>query len=128
MVEENQQELIDKLSMFEQQIRQFQEQINAIENGIVELEALGFGLDEIKNPEGKEIMAPVGRGIFVKSKIISNDFIVDVGGKNLVTKSVSETKEMINEQVEKLRSVKGELETGLEEIGKEAERIIGNGK
>ena len=114
--------------MFEQQIRQFQEQINAIENGIVELEALGFGLDEIKNPEGKEIMAPVGRGIFVKSKIISNDFIVDVGGKNLVTKSVSETKEMINEQVEKLRSVKGELETGLEEIGKEAERIIGNGK
>ena len=128
MVEENQQELIYKLSMFEQQIRQFQEQINAIENGIVELEALGFGLDEIKNPEGKEIMAPVGRGIFVKSKIISNDFIVDVGGKNLVTKSVSETKEMINEQVEKLRSVKGELETGLEEIGKEAERIIGNGK
>ena len=114
--------------MFEQQIRQLQEQINAIENGIVELEALGFGLDEIKSPEGKEIMTPVGRGIFVKSKIISNDFIVDVGGKNLVTKSVSETQEMINEQVEKLKSVKGELETGLEEIGKEAERIIGNGK
>src|SRR3989344_3428888 len=125
MAEDNQQELLFKLSMFEQQIRQLQEQINAVENGILELESLNFGLDELKNSEGKEIMSPVGRGIFVKSKIISEKLTVDVGGKNFVKKSVPETQEMIREQVVKLKSVKQELEIGLEEIGKEVQKVVG---
>jgi len=125
MAEENQQELLYKLSIFEQQIRQLQEQINAVENGILELESLNFGLDELKNSEGKEIMSPVGRGIFVKSKIISEKLTVDVGGKNFVKKSVPETQEMIREQVVKLKSVKQELEIGLEEIGKEVQKVVG---
>ena len=102
-----------------------QEQINAVENGILELESLNFGLDELKNSEGKEIMSPVGRGIFVKSKIISEKLTVDVGGKNFVKKSVPETQEMIREQVVKLKSVKQELEIGLEEIGKEVQKVVG---
>ena len=127
-MEEKQQELLFKLSVFEQQIRQLQQQINAIEQGILELESLNIGLDEIKNSEGKEIFAPIGRGIFVKSKILSDDLTVDVGGKNFVKKSVPETKEMIKKQVEKLEEIKKDLNNNLFEIGKEAERLIGDGK
>src|SRR3989344_3619465 len=125
MAEDNQQELLFKLSMFEQQIRQLQEQINAVENGILELESLGFGLEELKNSEGKEIMAPVGRGIFLKSKILSKDLIVDIGQKNFVKKSVPETQKMIGEQVERLKNVRQELELGLEEMGREVQKMIG---
>lgn len=125
MTEENQQELLFKLSMFEQQIRQLQEQINAIENGIMELESLGFGLEELKNSEGKEIMAPVGRGIFLKSKIVSEDLLVDIGQRNFVKKSVDETRKMISLQVENLKNVKQELENGLEDIGKEVQKTVG---
>lgn len=124
-MDKNQQELIFRLSMFEQQIRQLQEQIRAIEEGIVELESLNFGLDEISEGEGKELMAPLGRGIFVKTKLISKDLIVDVGGKNFVKKSAEETQEMIKKQVEKLEEVKKELNKGLEEIEKEIRRVIG---
>jgi len=125
MAEDNQQELLFKLSMFEQQIRQLQEQINAVENGILELESLGFGLEELKNSEGKEIMAPVGRGIFLKSKIASGDLVVDIGQKNFVKKSVPETQKMIGEQVERLKNVRQELELGLEEMGREVQKMIG---
>ena len=125
MTEDNQQELLFKLSMFEQQIRQLQEQINAVENGILELESLGFGLEELKNSEGKEIMAPVGRGIFLKSKIASGDLVVDIGQKNFVKKSVPETQKMIGEQVERLKNVRQELELGLEEMGREVQKMIG---
>jgi len=124
-MEENNQEFLFKLSMFEQQIGQMQQQINAVEEGIVELDSLNIGLSEINNSEGKEILAPVGRGIFIKSKITSENLIVDVGGRNFVKKSVSETQEIIKKQIEKLEEIKKELAKGLEDIGKEAEKIIG---
>ena len=125
LMEENNQEFLFKLSMFEQQIGQMQQQINAVEEGIVELDSLNIGLNEINNSEGKEILAAVGRGIFIKSKITSENLVVDVGGRNFVKKSVSETKEIIKKQIEKLEEIKKELAKGLEEIGREAEKIIG---
>ena len=124
-MENEQQELLFKLSVFEQQIRQLQQQINSIDEGMVELESLYVGLDEMKNSNGKESFSPIGRGIFVKSKIISEDLLVDVGGRNFVKKSVEETKGMIKKQIEKLDEIRKDLNNNLFEIGKEAEKLIG---
>ena len=121
---EKQQELIYKLSLFEHQMRQMQEQIEAIEQGINELGSLNFGLDELKGNTGKEILAPLGRGIFIKANLISEDLIVDVGGKNFVKKSIPKTKEIIEEQIKKLVSVKGELNENLEKMSKEMENTL----
>ena len=124
-MENEQQELLFKLSVFEQQIRQLQQQIGSIDEGMVELESLFVGLDEIKNSEGKESFSPIGRGIFVKSKILSEDLLVDVGGRNFVKKSVSETQDVIKKQIEKLEEIRKDLNNNLFEIGKEAEKLIG---
>ncbi|MBI4116682.1 prefoldin subunit alpha [Candidatus Pacearchaeota archaeon] len=123
-MEENNQELIFKLSIFEQQIRQLQQQISAVDEGIIELETLDFGIDELKTSKGKEILAPVGRGIFIKAKVESEDLTVDVGGRVFVKKSVEDTQETIKKQIEKLKEVKDELNKNLEEIGKEVERVM----
>lgn len=124
-MENEQQELLFKLSVFEQQIRQLQQQIGSIDEGIVELESLSVGLEDIKNSEGKESFSPIGRGIFVKSKIVSEDLLVDVGGRNFVKKSVDETREMIKKQIEKLEEIRKDLNNNLFEVGKEAEKLIG---
>ena len=119
MEQEKQQELIFKLSMFEQQIGQLQEQMNAVEKGINDLGALNFGLDELKGSVGKEIISPLGRGIFVKGEIKSEDLIVDIGGKNFVKKNIPETKEIIEEQIKKLIAIKEDLNDNLERISEE---------
>ena len=124
-MENEQQELLFKLSVFEQQIRQLQQQTGSIDEGIVELESLFVGLDEMKSSEGKESFSPIGRGIFVKSKILSEDLLVDVGGRNFVKKSVSETQDVIKKQIEKLEEIRKDLNNNLFEIGKEAEKLIG---
>jgi len=118
-MEKNQEELMYKLSMYEQQIQQLQQQLQAIEQAIVEMNSLVLGLDELIGSKDKEILAPIGRGIFVKTKLISEDLTVDVGGKNFVKKSIPETKKLIQNQVEKLEEVKKELEGNLEEINNE---------
>lgn len=99
--------------------QQLQQQIEAVNRGIVELSSLANGLDELVNSKDKEIFAPVGRGIFANAKLISDELNVDVGGGNFVKKSIPETKKLINEQIEKLDEVKKELEDNLEKIGEE---------
>jgi len=119
-----QQELMYRLSMFEQQIQQMQQQIQVVDEGILEITSLSSGLDELKGKINKEVLAPMGRGIFVKTKLISEDLIVDVGGKNLVNKSIPETKEIIEEQIKKLEKVKKDLEKSLEEINSELTKTV----
>jgi len=124
--EQEQQELLFKFSMFEKQIGEMQQQIEAIEKGIVDLSSMNLGLDELVGAKDREIFASVGRGIFVKAKLISEDLNVDVGNGNFVKKSISETKGLIEEQVKKLEGIKKELEQNLEELGEELTKMMNN--
>lgn len=127
-MQQDEQELIYKLSIYEQQIRQLQEQLQAVEKAIVEINSLGIELDEIKGKEGQEILASVGKGIFAKAKLVSDELLVGVGAGNFVKKSISETKELINKQIEKLEEAKKDLNNNLETMGKEIEEIIGESR
>ncbi len=126
--EQEQQELLFKFSMFEKQIGELQQQIEAVERGIIDLTSLNFGLEELKGSTGKEIFAPFGKGIFVKAKLISEELNVDVGEGNLVKKSIPETKQLIEEQIKKLEQVKEELQDNLEELGKEITGMMNSQK
>lgn len=118
-MEKNQEELMYKLQMYEQQIQQLQQQLEAVEQAILEMNSLVLGLDELIGSKDKEILAPIGRGLFVKTKLISEDLTVDVGGKNFVKKNIPETKKLIEDQIKKLEEVKKELNENLEEINNE---------
>lgn len=119
MAEQNEQELMMKFQMYEQQIRQLQQQLEAVENAIVDISSLKLGLDEIKGSEGKEILASIGKGIYAKAKLVSEELIVDVGGKNFVKKDIDSTKDLIQGQIVKLEDIKKELEGSLDGISKE---------
>ncbi len=123
-MENEQQEMMFKMQMFDQQIKQLQQQLQAIDQGISEMTALNEGLSELVGKEGKEIYAPIGRGIFAKAKLISEDLNVDVGGGNMVKKTIPETKKIIEDQLKKLDEVKKELETGMEKMGEEFKVLI----
>ena len=119
-----QQEIIFRLSMMEQQMQQLQQQFEAVEKGITELESLNLGLDDMNGSEGKEILAQVGKGIYVKAKIISEKLTVNVGENNFVGRSIQETKEMILGQIKKLKDVRIELENNIDSINSEFAEVV----
>jgi prefoldin alpha subunit len=114
-----QEELIIKFQMFEQQIEHLNSQLQAVEEGIAEMNSLGLSLNELIGKKGQEIFAPIGRGIFVRAKLESEELLVDVGEKNFVKRSISETKKIIEDQVKKLENIREELTDGLKKIDKE---------
>ncbi len=121
---QEQQEIMFKLSMFEQQIQQLQQQLQAVEKGVAELDSLNLGLDELVGKEGKEIFASIGKGIFAKAKLLSEDLIVDIGNKNFVKKTIPETQKLVKDQIEKLEEVKKELDKNLEATSEELRGLI----
>lgn len=122
--EKTQQELTQKFMMFEQQIRLIQEQAQAVEQALVELEGINLGLDELVGKKDNEIIAQIGRGIHVKAKLISEDLIVDVGGKNFVKKSIPETQKILKSQIEKLKNIKEDLNLEMDKINEEVTRVF----
>ena len=124
MDEKNQQEILFKLSMSEQQIQQMHQQLQAVEQGSNELQSLNLGLEELNGKKGKEIFAPIGRGIFAKAQLLSEDLTVDIGNKNFVKKTIPQAQELIKDQIEKLEEVKVELNTNLEKITRETRELI----
>ncbi len=119
----SQQELTFKFQMLEQQIVAIQQQLQVVEQTLIDMASLNFGLDEIKT--NKEILAPVGAGIFAKAKLISEELVVGVGEKNYVQKSIPETKKLIQEQIKKLERAKEELNFELDKINDEVTRVMG---
>ena len=123
-MEKNEQELMFKLSMFEQQIKQVQQQMQAVEQAIEEMNFLNQGLDELVGSKDKEILALIGRGIFAKTKLLSEELIVDVGDKNFVKKSIPDTKKIISEQIEKLQEAQKDLEKTMNEINSDLTKTM----
>lgn len=123
-MEKQQQELMIRLQLFDQQAQQLQQQYQAVEQAMIEMGQLNFGLDDLENSKDKEIMASFGRGIFVKAKILDEDLVVDVGGKNFVKKDIESTKKLIQEQIKKLQEIKQEIENSLQILGEEMQKMI----
>ena len=119
-----QQEIALKFQMFEQQIRMIQEQLQAIEQAIIELGSLNLSLDELIGKKDSEILAPIGRGIYASAKLLSEEFLVDIGDKNFVKKSIPETKKILQMQIKKLEKVRDELNGELEKINAELTNVF----
>ena len=118
-------EYLMRLNMLEQRIQKVQEQLMIVEQQRAEISTLSNSLDKIKGKKDKEILAHIGRGIFIKSKIIDNDeLIIDVGSKVFLKKSIDEGKEIIEKQVGELENVRGVLLEDLSKTKTEAEDII----
>ncbi|GIU68433.1 MAG: hypothetical protein KatS3mg001_283 [Candidatus Pacearchaeota archaeon] len=123
-LEEKQREIILKLGFFEQQIKILQQQLQSIHENILELNSLILALNEIKKSKEKEILASLGRGIFINAKITSEDVLVDVGDKKFVKKDIEETKNLIKEQLNKLDEIKEEIESNIETLEREISNLI----
>lgn len=113
-----------KLAMYEQQIKQLNEQLEAVEKAIADSSSLSLNLENLKNGKEKEIVASIGKGIFARAKLISEELLVDIGGKNIVKKSIPEAQKLIGSQVNKLSEIKFEIEKNLEAMNSELMKMF----
>lgn len=113
-----------ELSLFEQKAKNLQEQFESLEKGIIQLEDIRIGLDEFNESEGKEVLAQIGRGIFIKTEIKSSELYVDIGEGNFIKKNVLETKKTLKNQIEHLRKIQDEIKSELDKLNDELDELM----
>ncbi|MDA3836063.1 MAG: prefoldin subunit alpha [Nanoarchaeota archaeon] len=115
----NEQDLNQKFQAYEGQIRQLQEQLKAVEQATIDMVTISSGLDDLIGKEGEEILAPIGRGILVKAKLLSEQLVVEIGEGTFIEKSIPDTKKLIATQSEKMKGAQTQIEDELEKINQE---------
>lgn len=113
-----------KFQMFEQQMQNMQEQLQAVEQNMAELQSLKIGVEDLRGGKDKEILAHLGKGFFARAKLVSEDFLVDIGDKNFVKKDVDGAKKLMDKQISKMESLKEEIANAQGGIQKELENLL----
>ena len=119
----NQEQLI-RIQLMEQEVNQLNQQLQLIEENIREFGELISSLNEIENNKNKDILTNLGKRVYLPVEIKDNKLIVDVGKRNFVKKTISETKEIANNQTEKLTETKQEIIERLEILQEEINNLI----
>jgi prefoldin alpha subunit len=118
------QEAIMKIQMMEQETNQLNEQLKMVDQNVIEMKDLKASLDEIDSNENKEIMANLGKRIFIPVDIREKSLIVEVGNGNFVKKSVPDTKKIVDEEGDKLMEAKNQIMGRLDELQNDMNKMI----
>ena len=114
-----------RLSLLEQNMQRLQEQFAALEQQRAEMIALGESIKKIKGAKGREILAHIGKGIFLRAEASCNDeLVVDVGSRVFIKKDIEGTEKIIEGQIDELENAKSSLLAELLKEKSEAEDII----
>ncbi|MDD5192304.1 MAG: prefoldin subunit alpha [Candidatus Nanoarchaeia archaeon] len=119
----NQEQLI-QLQVIEQEAQQFEQQSQLVQQSLAELQNLISSLEELEKTDKKEIFASLGRGIYIHAEIKDKKLSVEVGNKIFVKKTISETKKIIEEQIEKLNSAREQIEDKIDDLRNEVNQMM----
>ena len=78
--------LIQELSHKYELTKELDEKLNVVDKEINELEIFELHLKDITSNGKKEILASLGKGVYVKSDMIDSKLLVDVGSNIFVKK------------------------------------------
>ena len=118
------QQQIMRIQMVEQEAEQLSKQVELIDQHISEMKELEETLEKIEEKDTKEILANLGKKIFIPVEIKDKNLIVEIGNKTFVKKSIPETKKLIAEQLEKLTGARAQILGRLEELQEEMQGMI----
>lgn len=113
------QNLLMKASQLHQQSEEFDNQMSFINQQILELNEFAKTLNALLASEEKEMLSSVGKGVYLKTSLISKELFVEVGSGVVVKKTPQQTLEVIKQQIEKFNEMKSQIQSQNELILRE---------
>ncbi len=117
-------EYLLRLAAIEQEMNRLEQQAQIIEQQALEMQILQKGLEEFEKSKEKQMLANLGRNIFVKTEVQDKNLFVDVGNRIFVKKNISETLKIVDEQLAKLAETKNRVMFRIQEVQAQTEEII----
>lgn len=134
--EEKQKELEARYTehqIIEQQLKQFQNQVQALDNQLLEVNTLLQGIDDLnETKKNTDMLFPIANGIFMKGKFQDNSkVLVNIGAGIVVENTIEETKKLMQKQLKNIEKLKEEtinemqkLIINMSKLEEELEKLI----
>ena len=119
------QKLYLQFQVLEQHIKQAQQQSMALNAQLAELISTMQSLDALKNVKpGTEVLMQISSGIYAEGEIKDSDnLIVNVGANTTVKKNLSDTKKIIESQIEEMKELRKQAAEELQNLTNQAALI-----
>jgi len=118
------QELLMNASMLENQSRELEANLEIIDREIVDLEKFLEGINHLSKSKSNEILASLGKGVYVKSSINESKLYVNVGQGIIVKKTPESTAKVIENQIQRLTEVRAQILQQLEIFTKNFSQVL----
>ncbi len=106
----NQQELFQQAQMLEQELQRIEQHRKAVEEELTQTTQFNSQLKDLPNAKDNKILAPLGRGVYVKTKIESNKLLVQVGAGIVVERPIEEVQELLSKNLGQLQQAFQQLQ------------------
>jgi len=103
------QEQLQKAQVLEYHLKQTEQQIELVKQQYAELEQTQAQLQTLETNDTKEILASLGKGLYLPTIIREKRLFVEVGAGVIVRKTPEETKKVVQEQLQHLHTIKEQL-------------------
>jgi prefoldin alpha subunit len=119
-----QQEYFIKMQMLGQEAEKIEQQIQTIDQQISELASVRESLQALESGKQKEILANLGKGIFIKTELKGKELLVNVGKEIIVEKSINDTLKVIEDQTTKLITGKEGFISRIQELQENMQTLL----
>jgi len=110
------------LQLIKQQMEALDKRILLLEEKRAELEIITQALESLEKQKNKELLIPLGSGVFLQGKLLNaNTVFVEVGANVVIKKDWSQAKELIKSQINELEKAQMKLREELVLMNEEAE-------
>ena len=113
-----------KASEIEKRMQELSNNLEFIDSQINELEQFHDSLISLKNWKDKEMLASLGKGVYLKNKLEEKELFVEVGAGIVVKKNISETQKIVEEQIKRIKEARISVLLELENTKKEFDSIL----
>jgi len=117
-------ELLMKASLLKQESEETEKGLDFVNEQISELEKFLQALDSIKDKNNREILAPLGKGVFMKAKKEDSKLFIEVGDGVVVRKTPEATQKVVEEQIKKFQDARIQLKAQLEEYTSQFSELL----
>lgn len=117
-------EYLLKLAALDQEGTRLEQQMQLLDQQIQEMTSIESSLKELDKCKEKQILANLGKNVFIKTEIKDKRLFVDVGNKTFIQKSITETVEIIEDQINKLSEAKNTVLMRIQELQHQMESMI----
>jgi len=118
--------MLQRAMQLRQESEEAEQQLQFIVHQIKELEKFGEDLEKLEKSKEKEMLTPLGRGVFAKMEKKDEKLFVEVGAGVLVRKTNKETRTVIEGQLRRFQEARMSLNQQLQNYAVEFQTMLKN--